>query len=124
MEETVYHSTAESTAVWGWGQPATLRVTNGHDAPRAAYPFSSNTICFDLAAEALERTQADNRELVSVVSPPDSLRVPEGSRETKAIALVDRWLSDDSGYDECVWPDVARSLDENRLSDRPRLGSR
>ena len=32
-------------------------------------------------------------------------------KNAKAIALLDKWLSDESGYDEKVWPTIRRFLD-------------
>lgn len=39
-------------------------------------------------------------------------------REPEAISFLREWLSDESGYDERVWPSVKQGLEENRLSDR------
>ena len=39
-------------------------------------------------------------------------------RAIKAIALLDQWLNDDSGYDEETWPELKKSLDRERLSNR------
>jgi hypothetical protein len=39
-------------------------------------------------------------------------------RVRKAIALLDQWLNDDSGYDEETWPELKKSLDRERLSNR------
>jgi Fic family protein len=39
----------------------------------------------------------------------------------KAIALVQSWLADKSGYDRRVWPRLARAIERNRLSSRRRL---
>lgn len=38
-----------------------------------------------------------------------------------AIALVNSWLADRSGYDRKVWPRLARAIEQNRLSRRRRL---
>lgn len=40
------------------------------------------------------------------------------SRRRAAIALLDEWLCDESGYDEETWPRLKRALDEDRLSAR------
>jgi hypothetical protein len=40
--------------------------------------------------------------------PPDRL-----------LALVDKWAADDSGYEESIWPELRKALEEDRLSDRP-----
>lgn len=37
---------------------------------------------------------------------------------TAAIALLEAWLDDTSGYDEAVWPQVKAAMEENRLADR------
>lgn len=39
-------------------------------------------------------------------------------RAKKAIALLDQWMNDDSGYDEETWPELKKSLDRERLSHR------
>lgn len=41
-----------------------------------------------------------------------------------AMQLLQQWLADESGYDEAVWPVVKRSIDEHRLSDRPRFSEK
>lgn len=38
-----------------------------------------------------------------------------------AIALLDEWLADESGYDERVWPVVKKAIEAHRLSERPRF---
>lgn len=43
------------------------------------------------------------------------------AKNEAAIRLLDRWLADDSGYDEDVWPRVKAALEENRLSERKRF---
>ena len=49
------------------------------------------------------------------VSPWD---FEQSQRAQDAIALLDEWLEDDSGYDEETWPELKESLDRDRLSDR------
>lgn len=43
---------------------------------------------------------------------------PAGAR---AVALIEKWLADGSGYDERVWPQLKASIEDNRLSDRKRF---
>ncbi len=43
------------------------------------------------------------------------------TRNEKAIALIDDWIADDSGYDERVWPQLKESIETNRLSERNRF---
>ena len=40
------------------------------------------------------------------------------SRAADAIALIDRWLNDESDYDEKTWSDLKAALDRDRLSER------
>lgn len=40
------------------------------------------------------------------------------SRAAEAIALIDRWLGDETDYDEKTWPELKAALDRDRLSDR------
>jgi hypothetical protein len=40
-----------------------------------------------------------------------------------AIALVESWLTDTTGYDKWVWSKLSRAIDRNRLSYRKRLKS-
>jgi hypothetical protein len=42
-------------------------------------------------------------------------------RRQKAAGLVESWLTEESDYDERVWPRLAQEIDKNRLSDRKRL---
>ncbi len=35
-----------------------------------------------------------------------------------AIAMLDRWAKDDSGYDEATWPELKAALEENRKGQR------
>ena len=41
--------------------------------------------------------------------------------EHPALALIDSWLEDESGYDERVWPEVKEGIEQSRLSDRRRF---
>jgi hypothetical protein len=37
---------------------------------------------------------------------------------SSAIALLDEWLADESGYDEQTWPDLKAAIDRDRTSAR------
>jgi hypothetical protein len=52
--------------------------------------------------------------------PPSYFATPaeSPSKAQQAIALLDEWLNDDSGYDAQTWPQLKKALDEDRLSDR------
>ena len=63
-----------------------------------------------------------------VVRLDEALSLPEGAevrvelvapgKTPSAIALLDEWLQDESGYDEQAWPELKSELDEHRLSAR------
>jgi hypothetical protein len=50
---------------------------------------------------------------LSHVPPP----IP-GRASPSALALLDEWLNDDSGYDEETWPELKAALDRDRPSAR------
>jgi hypothetical protein len=43
------------------------------------------------------------------------------ARNKAAIALLDKWLADESGYDERVWPRLKDAIEQNRPSYRKRF---
>ena len=49
-------------------------------------------------------------------------RTHRTERREAAIALLDEWLADESGYDEATWPRLKASIERNRLSSRRRFG--
>jgi len=51
-------------------------------------------------------------------APTDRASESHARREPEAIALLCKWLAEDSGYDERVWPAVKKGLEESRLSER------
>ena len=54
---------------------------------------------------------------------PDQRVLPRSRREknAEAIALLDRWLADESGYDENTWPTLREGIDCSRTSARKRF---
>ena len=50
---------------------------------------------------------------MSVDDLPKSSAIAEA-----AIALIEKWLADESGYDEEIWPKLKQNLEKNRLSSR------
>ncbi|MCI0350812.1 MAG: hypothetical protein L0Z53_15410, partial [Acidobacteriales bacterium] len=40
------------------------------------------------------------------------------AKNKSAIRLLDQWMADDSGYDEAVWPDVRKAIEEDRSAAR------
>lgn len=53
-------------------------------------------------------------------SGPGSKLAPKkiSAKARRMIRLMDEWLKDESGYDEATWPELKKSLEKNRLSDR------
>jgi hypothetical protein len=51
----------------------------------------------------------------------DLERTVQRERNQAVRELLKKWLADDSGYDERVWPMVKSLIEENRLSDRMRF---
>jgi hypothetical protein len=46
------------------------------------------------------------------------VRMVQRAKNEAAIRLLQKWISDESGYDEAVWPRVKQAIEENRLSER------
>jgi len=61
------------------------------------------------------------KTLIRKLAPRDEALALQKARNAAAIALLDRWLADDSGYDERVCPIVKKAIEENRPSSRKRF---
>jgi hypothetical protein len=59
-------------------------------------------------------TQTITRRARSSHTPESLVRV----KARKLTKLLDTWLADESGYDERVWPQLKKAIEENRLSSR------
>lgn len=68
-------------------------------------------------------TREHMEEAVQVVlrTLMEQLLEAAGRRRPNAGSLVESWLADASDYDRRVWPTLAHSIQENRLSDRNRF---
>jgi hypothetical protein len=53
--------------------------------------------------------------------PIDSALAAQRQKNEAARRLLQEWLTDDSGYDEEVWPKVKQIIEDNRLSPRKRF---
>jgi hypothetical protein len=53
--------------------------------------------------------------------PIDAALAAQRQKNEAARRLLQEWLTDDSGYDEEVWPKVKQIIEENRLSPRKRF---
>ena len=53
--------------------------------------------------------------------PLDAVLVAQRQKNEAARRLLQEWLTDDSGYDEEVWPKVKQLIEDNRLSPRKRF---
>jgi hypothetical protein len=49
-------------------------------------------------------------------------RAAQVAENQAAIELLAEWKADESGYDEETWPIIKQSVEQNRLSSRPRFG--
>ena len=45
------------------------------------------------------------------------------SNNDKVIELLDRWMKDESGYDEKNWPVIKQTIEDNRSSYRKRFNN-
>lgn len=53
--------------------------------------------------------------------PEDPLSDEQALENQAVIQLIEGWLAEDRGYDEQVWPVLKQTIEENRLSNRPRF---
>ena len=58
-------------------------------------------------------------KIAAVIAELDQVK-PASPRVAEAIALLKSWLTDESGYDERVWPRLKRALERQRV----RIGAR
>jgi hypothetical protein len=52
---------------------------------------------------------------------PTGETAPPTRPNEAAIALLRKWMADESGYDEETWPELKKAIEETRLSSRPRF---
>lgn len=53
--------------------------------------------------------------------PLDAALAAQRQKNEAARRLLQEWLTDESGYDEEVWPKVKQLIEDNRLSPRKRF---
>ncbi|HEY5866753.1 MAG TPA: hypothetical protein VI542_14600 [Candidatus Tectomicrobia bacterium] len=53
--------------------------------------------------------------------PIDAPLAVQRQKNEAARRLLREWLTDDSGYDEAVWPMVKQIIEDSRLSPRKRF---
>jgi hypothetical protein len=61
------------------------------------------------------------RTLVRKFASPGKTPALQKARNEEAISLLKKWLADESGYDERVWPIVKKAVEQNRPSYRKRF---
>jgi hypothetical protein len=102
-----------------------MRPLGQGDPVNADWSISSGTIqaavvIRDRGLFSISRTE--NQGMIKRNRKPTSAPGESGhfklSNAEKAIALLDQWLSDQSGYDEQTWPALKEALDRDRLCDR------
>jgi hypothetical protein len=64
------------------------------------------------------KPKTEARKRASKATTGASEITSERKRARQAIALIDEWLADDSGYDKENWPKLKQALDEDRRSSR------
>jgi hypothetical protein len=52
---------------------------------------------------------------------PDGVLEIQRIKNDVAIQLIEKWLTDESGYDETVWETVKATIEDNKLSERKRF---
>jgi len=55
------------------------------------------------------------------LEPVDDALAIQRIKNQVAIRLLQVWMADESGYDEKVWEQVKKGIDENRLSNRKKF---
>jgi hypothetical protein len=70
-------------------------------------------------ANQATRGNAHREKIAAVIAELDQIKPPSG-KVAKAIALFKSWLTDESGYDEKVWPRLRKALEQ----ERERAGAR
>ncbi|MBI4673929.1 MAG: hypothetical protein HY741_19970 [Chloroflexi bacterium] len=70
-------------------------------------------------------TRAQTAAFAAITAAPATVSARHALRpgnNAAAIALLDSWLNDTSGYDQAVWQRAKAAIEENRLSERERFG--
>lgn len=65
------------------------------------------------------RPSTDQARITRTLAQLDRIK-PKTAKAAKALALLQSWLADESGYDEVVWPRLKKVLEE----ERDRAGAR
>jgi len=70
--------------------------------------------------EPIETGSSDAIASRGVMGAESSFPGPR-SKNAAAIALINRWLADDSGHDERTWPLLKKAIERSRTSKRKRF---
>lgn len=65
-------------------------------------------------------TESSTSPKVEVLTIEEQKQLQHQKNEALKL-LIGQWLSEESGYDEENWPQVAEALEQNRISVRKRL---
>jgi hypothetical protein len=134
--DTEVHTVSKGAAVFEligrvWtGYPPTVVVT--HEACSSASDIKSDAELRPIAKlwESFERPRPTLSRLEdpgesspgAVVRrsgrPKPSMEMAVRNRSEAAIALIEEWLADESGYDEETWPKLKDALEKDRPSSR------
>ncbi|MEX1071876.1 MAG: hypothetical protein WEC37_04545 [Anaerolineales bacterium] len=84
--------------------------------------FSENTSTDSPIISLWEPLRLPHTLYVNLSERDLDIPVFEGSYDPqKALGLINKWLADNSGYDERSWPKLIKSMEENRTSSRRLL---
>lgn len=77
---------------------------------------------YDELVRFLSNVRTTRAVAAPLAASPTARQALRLGNNAAAIALLEEWLEDTSGYDEAVWPQVKTAIEENRLSTRTRFG--
>ncbi|MFQ5641140.1 MAG: hypothetical protein ACE5IR_24445 [bacterium] len=69
----------------------------------------------NITSSTSEKVESQTTEM------PDEIMAIRQIKNEVAKRLLQYWLADDSGYDEKVWQNVKKAIEENRLSFRTKF---
>lgn len=61
------------------------------------------------------------RKALKAKQTPRRSKRAQKARTQKLFKLLNKWLADESGYDERVWPILKKAIEENRAPTRRRF---
>ena len=98
--------------------PPTARRKTPEDAIVAARRTAEEAAALTAPAMTRMRTWA----IIGGQRQADNPACPQSKGDAAAVLkLVEKWLTEEDGYDASVWPVIVQDIEENRLSIRHRF---